>query len=449
MRRLKIAKAYDNIRASMWLIPSALVFASVILSTILLVVDATVARGLTRDLRWLFSGTADGARTILSVIAGSLITVIAVAFSITILAIQQAATHYSPRLLRNFTRDRGNQVVLGTYIATFTYALLVLRQIRDETESYRGFIPTISISVVLFLALVSVGLLIYFIHHTAESLQVSYLFSTIRRELDPELAARLPSAKGESGAEALELSALLKRCLVGEDGPASIIRSTEEGYLRVIDEDGLFSALPAGTRVIHVAPQVGHYVLRGDPVVEIWPEAPSLTLGEVEILQRSFALDRNRSIAQDPLFGIRQIVDVALKALSPGINDPTTAEQSLDHLGAALAYVVDHELPSPLRTTPNGALALFNRPTFADYVEESFSQLRQAAKTHVHVLLHCLGVIGRIAERVPNADRVGPLRVQVYQIRAALATSDFTEADRALVRDAAEQVLAALARRVT
>src|SRR5690606_6921401 len=143
--------------------------------------------GLGSRVPWLFGGTADAARGLLSTIAGSLITVATVAFSITIVAVQQAASQYSPRVLRTFTNDRGNQIVLGMFIATFTYALLVMRQVRTSGEGQGGFVPAMSITVAIVLSLGSLGLLIYFFHHSTELLRVEHILNAVRRETAREL----------------------------------------------------------------------------------------------------------------------------------------------------------------------------------------------------------------------------------------------------------------------
>lgn len=440
--RAKFANMWENALSSLWFVPALLVLGGVLLSSALLLVDATLAPDLEGRVPWLFQGTAGAARSLLSTVAGSLITVISVAFSITILALQQAATQYSPRVLRNFTSDRGNQVVLGTYLATFTYALLVMRQVREPTGDQAGFVPALSVTMSLVLALVSVGLLVYFIDHISGSLQVSSILASIRQELDAEVDHLFPSEFGRGSEEPPSVEALVQQTAKERRGRETVVRSEGAGYLRRIDEEQLAGV----TREVHlvwVHPQIGDYLHPGMVLVKTWSEEPLAEDRQKEV-REAFVLDRERSIFQDPLFGVRQMVDIAVKALSPGINDPTTAEQSLANLGDVVARLLVREIPSSLRRTDGGSLYLFNRPGFPVYVDASFSQIRRAARRNVQVTLYLLGRLGELARRVPTSERAAPFRQQVEEILAALDSSDFTPADRRALGDQAREVLAAL-----
>ncbi len=180
--RARLRDLLENIAASLWLVPTLLALLAAGLATLTLFLDERVP-----DLGglqpWLFGGTASAARSLLSSIAGSLITVIALAFSSTIVAIQQASSQFSPRVIRNFIRDKVNQLTFGTYVATFVYALLILRQVRDDQSGVGEFVPALSVTCALVLALTCVGLLIYFIHHTASSLQVATITAAVHHDL--------------------------------------------------------------------------------------------------------------------------------------------------------------------------------------------------------------------------------------------------------------------------
>ena len=194
--RARFARGWETIKESLWFVPALLVALAGGLVALTLSIDERDP--LLQGLRpWLFGGSASAARALLAAIAGSLITVVALAFSITIVAIQQAATQFSPRVIRNFMRDRGNQVVFGAYIATFVYALLVLRQVREDRDGASEFVPALSITAALLLALVCVALLIYFIHHAATSLQVATIADNIRRELRDGLERLYPQEIAE------------------------------------------------------------------------------------------------------------------------------------------------------------------------------------------------------------------------------------------------------------
>lgn len=441
----KLGNWWENAQASLWFVPGLMVLGAAILSAALLYVDDTLAPNLNATLPWLFGGTAGAARSLLSTVAGSLITVISIAFSITIVALQQASTQYSPRVLRNFTKDRGNQIVLGSYLGTFTYALLVMRRVREPAEGQAGFVPALSITMAILLALASVGLLVYFIDHISKSLQVSMILASIRQEVEEEIAHLFPSSFGQASTEPPSRESLIRQLSRERRGRETSVSTTKAGYLRRIDEGQLDEAT-GGDRLVLVYPQIGDYLMRDEPVARIWSEEPP-SQERQERISGAFVLDRERSIYQDPLFGVRQMVDIAVKALSPGINDPTTAEQSLSNLGDVVARLMDREFPSPLRRTEAGTGYLFNRPGFPDYVDASFSQIRRAADRNVHVTLYLLSLLKALGERAPDPERIAPLRRQVEEVLDALGSSGFTRGDRETVRIRAQETIEALQER--
>lgn len=437
----QIRNALGNIRSSLWFIPALMVVGAVVLSSALLYADAIL--GLEpRTIAFLFGGTASAARELLSVIAGSLITVVAVAFSITMVALAQVSNQFTPRILTKFMRDRGNQLVLGTYIGTFTYALLVMRQVRESSDGNAGFVPPLAVSMTILLALASLGALIYFLHHMVQSLQVASILRSLRHDLDSDLRALFPVRFGQASEDPPTMAALERECGSLCRGRHSVVRADQSGYLRIIDEDQL-TASSRRASFVRVVPYVGQFVMQGGALAEVW--ADELLSEEARADARgAFVLDYERSLSQDPLFGIRQMVDIGVKALSPGINDPTTAEQSLAHLGDIVAELLEREFPSPLRRAEDGTTYLFSSPSFSHYVEACFGQIRRAARDDVHATLYLLGVLHELAGRVPNRERGEPLRAQVDEVLAMLDSRDFSESDRQVVRDRAEAVLRAL-----
>jgi uncharacterized membrane protein len=381
---VRVRSHLENIRASLWFIPSMLVALAFIMALTLTEIDRAAASSeLAREREWLFSGTPSAARTMLSVIAGSLITVISLLFSITMLTLQQAATQFTPRVIRSFTQDRGNQIVLGVYVATFVYAILVLRQIRDSSAIGDQFVPVIAVTMAVILALVCLGLLVYFIHHSATVFQAATVIERVHQELLEAIDRLYPESIGVPD-EDVDLDTFRDR---RQYGPTTTVLASSAGYLRAVDDRGLIDALPRSGWVI-VYPQVGAYVLRGEPLVELGGGQDSAV--DDEQVRRAFVLDRQRTMTQDALFGIRQLVDIALKALSPSINDPTTAEHAIGCLANALAQLAQRALPSRERAVEydNGRACLVlwtNRPSFAEMVDEAVSQIRRAAGGQPHV----------------------------------------------------------------
>lgn len=219
--------------------------------------------------------------------------------------------------------------------------------------------------------------------------------------------------------------------------------------MRAIEEGQLFDALGGAVAVARVRPGIGAYVLTHGALVELWATGP-LDRGRVEEgVRAAFAVDREHTPRQDVLFGVRQLVDIALKALSPGINDPTTAEYCLSHLGDVVAHLAERPFPPAWRREPGrGTLLVFNRPSFADIVDAAFSQIRREADDDVHVTGYLLGVLAQIAPRVPPGDRAAAIRHQLDETLRAIEAQGFSPADAAALRSRAATVRDALAGRL-
>lgn len=427
-----------NAPTRLWFLPSILTAAAVGLAILLEWVDATVSVD-PHSRWWLFGGTADGARTVLQVVAGSLISVIAIAFSLTIIAFQQAATQYTPRVLRNFSRDRGNQIVLGTYIATFVFSLLVLREVRSETTKVDQFIPVWSMLADGVLVLASLGMLIYFIHHVTESIQASRLLDVVSSAARTQVDRLFPDvlARGASDPEPYEqLVAQLTR---DRGEPTCCVTFATEGYVQEIDEDQLLAAC-GGADLAILEVGVGDFVAEGTLAIRVWGERP-LPPRLAERARDAILIDRTRSIDQDVGFALQQLVDIALKALSPAINDPATAEQALDRIGAVLGRLAERRDPEPIRASATTRL-LFRRESFDDLAEVMLRQVRYAARTNLRVTMRLLHVLAEIAARAASVERRRGLGSQAHAVIEDLPASGFTGSDIAGVRGAVDAVLA-------
>lgn len=423
----RLTNWWENVRASLWYLPSLYALLAAGLSVAVPELDRRVADDIAGSREWLFSGSPSAARTLLSVIGGALVTVISLLFSLTIITVQQASSQFSPRIIRTFTRDRGNQTVLGIYIATFLYALLVLRQIRDETDSSAPFVPLISVTLAIALAVLCLGALVYFVHHVTTQLQASTVIERIHAELLDAIETLYPAALGEPLADAAEspagdLDLDLASFRARYPGPSLTVHATSSGFLRTIDEGAIADGL-AGQRWAIVYPRVGTYVVRGTPLVEL---AALDGAERADALRRAFVLDSQRSVAQDALFDVRQLVDIALKALSPSILDPTTAEHVIACLADALVELAGREFPPRTRLIgEEGArVALWvDRPAFDDYVHASFDQIRAVARDDLHVTTQLAGALEAVARAAPP-DRVAPLQAQLDGIAWQLERVD-------------------------
>lgn len=438
--RAVLSNLFDDLMSSLWFVPSLMVAAAIVLSFALVEVDRRLFPEFTGKVFFVFGGEPDAARDILSVISGSLITVAAVAFSVTLVVIQSAASQFSPRLLRNFTSDLGNQIVLGTYIATFVYALLVMRQIRVASDNQTAFVPELALTAGIIFALVSLALLVYFIHHTVQSIDVTSIINHVRTDTDDELQRMFPSELGDVPTAAPDFAETAIKSPERFGTHERSIVSSVSGYLRQIDESSLLAFTDQDIQLVRVTMFIGDYVPRGGTLALVRSQVP-LSDEKAAEAENSFIVSVSRTMHQDPLFGIRQIVDIALKALSTGINDPTTAEQCIAPLGDLMSQLAPKEFPSPLRVGRGGSYLLVNRPTFADFVEQSFSQIRRAARNDTSVTCFLLKTLEELLFRVKTDDQTDAVRNQVWEVLKGLEVSSISESDKSMIRASAEAIL--------
>lgn len=432
---------YEDVIASLWFIPVLCAGGAVLLSFIVPEIDRRIEQDLAPYRTWIFFGSADAARTMLSVIAGSLITVISLLFSITIVTLHQAAAQYTPRIIRTFMNDRTNQAVLGIYIATFLYSVLVMRRIRGEDAPGSESIPMLSVTFSILLAVVCLMLLVYFIHHIASEFQPATTIKRVHDEMLREIDTLYPERVGAPSPDADQDLDAFRESRSGST--SQIVAADSFGFLRMLDGDALPEALHDGEWAI-VLPRVGSYVIEGQPLLEIGCDGP---LEErAGGLRRAFLLDTERTMSQDAMFGVRQLSDIALKALSPSIHDPTTAEQVISVLGNGLARLSQRSFPARVRLVeeePDDSASAkrvelwTNRPSWEDYVDEAFSQIRRIAQGNVHVTLYLLDTLREVAAIAPS-EKCAALREQVHEILWLLDESNLSPRDRELIRVRAE-----------
>lgn len=398
MKYIELSKLWNSLHSSYWFLPSLMALGGIGLAFGALALDQadTVQ---TRALTWLYQGGPDGARALLSAVAGSMITVAATAFSITIVALQLAAANFGPRLLRNFMRDMGNQIVLGTFIATFLYCLLVLRRIYGE--DYDPFVPHIAVTIGIILSFASISVLIYFIHHASTIIQVSHVIADVVADLDDGIARLFPEKIGQGKAE--------KPRRVGEipqhfEAQACPVRSTGNGYVQAIDDESLLKIARNHDLLLQLKLRPGKFAANGNTVVLVYP-GDQVNQDLANKINDAFLLGRERTEQQDIEFPLNQLVEIALRALSPGINDPYTAIRCLDRLSAALACLAEREFPSRYRYDQDGELRVIAEPaTFERLVNIAFNQIRHYGKSDVVVMTHLLDAIAQIAQRTHRSQ---------------------------------------------
>jgi uncharacterized membrane protein len=397
--KTKFINFWDALRSSFWFLPALMTFGVIGLSFATVALDWVVQEQLLKKVPLVWIGGIEGARQLLSTIAGSMVTVAGVVFSITIVVLALASSQFGPRLLRNFTRDRGNQVVLGTFIATFTYCLLVLRSIHGGDGA--PFVPYISVSLGIALALVSVAVLIYFIHHVSVIIQAPTVITMVAAELQEGIDRLFPEKFGQGHSSPPKQHRPIPRNF---EQQAQQIIALHTGYLQSIDSDGLMRIATKNDLVMRLNYRPGKFVIAGNVLLLAWPKQRVVEqLGSQ--INDSFILGDDRTPIQDVEFCIDQLVEVAVRALSPGINDPFTAMTCIDRLGAALCLLSEREIPSPYRYDRNDKLRVIADPvTFAGLTDSAFNQIRQYGRSSAAVTIHLLEIIEMVLRHVRRAE---------------------------------------------
>jgi len=406
----KFKQLWSDLRSSFWFMPSMIVLLSVAIAVALIAADFL---GSHRWLaRWphLFGAGPEGARGMMSTIAGSMMTVVGVTFSMILVVLALASSQYTSRILRNFMRSRVTQVVLGVFAGIFTYCLIVLRSIRGGGGE-SAFVPSLAVFFGFVLALGGVGTMMFFIHHIATSIQASSIIASVAEETIAAIDRLFPEELGqgpgqEDDDQTLRPPAMRKWCAV----PAS-----QSGYIQSVNTAALLRLACDRNTIVLMAHGIGDFVVQSTLLASLALEDPP-DQETIAALQATFSISRHRTVEQDVSFGIRQIVDVALKALSPGINDTTTAVMCVDYLTTILARIAPRQIP-PLRRYEDGELRVIaNGLSFESLLAESFDQIRSSAKGNVAVMLRMLGAFNTLAGLSASPQRRRVLREQVQWI---------------------------------
>lgn len=403
----RLANLWYWLRSSFWFLPSLMVLAAGLLALALLHLDESLLTRADAAHWWAYRGGPEGARAILSTIASSMITVAGVVFSITVVVLSLASSQFGPRLIRNFMDDRASQVVLGTFVAAYVYCLLVLRSFGDQREAL--FTPYLSVHGGLLLALAGIGVLIFFIHRISSSIQANHVVAKVCRQLDQAIRRLYPEALGEGDPEAEEDD--VRQPDRDAWQTAQICQAAASGYFQRLDGDGLLEFARKHDALVWLEVRPGDFITRGVELARI--QAPCrIPEDEVRRLAGLFILGAERTTEQDLEYAVSQLVEIAVRALSPGVNDPFTAKTCIDWTGVALATLADRKMPSAVRRDADGRPRIAAKTfTFAGFADAALNQIRQHAASDVAVsirLLEMLAAIGPTVRR--SADRRELLR---------------------------------------
>ena len=437
---VRLVNLWDSLRSSFWFLPTLFTGAAVGLAVGLLALDRRAGLEELAESRWLYAGGPEGARSLLSAVAGSIVNVVALAFSITIVSLQLASAQLGPRLLRNFVRDRGNQVVLGTFVATFVYCLLVLRTVRGgEGIADSAFVPHLAVTGAVALALLSIGLLIYFIHHASTSIQADRVIAAVATDLEGAIDTLFPEPLGHAPPAADRAPAP-----AGGIEAGAAVAATTHGYISSIDGDTVLEAAGEADVLIRLAHRPGEFVIAGEPLAHVVP-GERLDDRLARRLVRAFVVGSERTLIQDTFFGFEQLVEIATRALASNHIDPTTALRCIDRLAAAVAGVSQRRLPSPCRRDTDGIVRVVApAPTIRDFVGAAFTAIRLQGSGNRTVALHLLETFERLAALRGRRDLHVALLDEAVAIRRAATRALDDGRDREAVDEAFERLLASM-----
>ncbi len=432
----------ESLRTQLWPLPTVAVVLAFALGVGLPRLDVEIAGALPLTLKeYLFGGGAGAARTVLDAIAGSLITVTSLTFSLTVVTLQLASGQFSPRLLRTFTRDRVVHLTLALFLATFIYALTVLRTVRTSTSDQPQFVPQVSVTVAFALALASVLGLVLFLAHLAQQIRVETMLRNVHDEASETLRRVLPE---------LDPTADGGAALPVPPRSAVPLPARSSGFLTRMSEQALVAAALEADAVVLLDRVPGDSLIAGTPVGSAWPRDagafdPDTWSRLAERVANAIDTGFERTATQDVSYGLRQLIDVAIRALSPGINDPTTAVHALSHSSALLCELADRDLaPRLLRDEQGGVRAVLRGPDFADLLELAMTQPRRYGAADPFVLARLSSLLGELAWRVQLPEHRREIADQLARLAATTAAQNFDPTERDRLDGLAEQVKHAL-----
>jgi uncharacterized membrane protein len=395
-----------RLRSSLWPLPLLAVTVAVVLGVLLPRLDEAVESGDPgHPLSFAFGGGPAAARDLLAAIAGSLITVTGVTFSLTVVALQLGSSQYSPRLLQTFVSDRVVQLTLAQLVGTFVYALTVLRTVRtaEATEGEDAFVPRLSISLAYLATLGSVAALVLFLGHLARSLRVETMLRDVHDEARATWSRALSPADEEPG--------VVPR---GPTGTAVVLPAHGSGFLVAVDEDLLVAAARHADVTFQLVPRLGDSVVEGTPVAHVWQRGgtPPAVPAELErAVARGVRVAHERQTDRDVAYSLRKVVDIVVRALSPGINDPTTAVHALSHVSAMLGELVSRPVAVRRRHDEDGELRLvapqWEHPAL---LELGIEEPLQCASGQPAVLRRIAALLREVAWRAPRGRLTTHLR---------------------------------------
>lgn len=424
----RISRAWYRVSSTFWFVPAVIVTGAIVLAFVMIEADARyVTAGALEAWPRMFGAGPSASRSLLTAVAGSMITVAGTVFSITLVALSLASSQYSSRVLRNFMSDRTNQSVLGVFVGIFAYCLVVLRSIYGEGED--AFVPAVAVFLGLLLGFGGIGVLVFFIHHIAQSIQASQILDAVRTQTCSAIDRLFPRRLGGNPCAATR-------------SPTSswheARRAGKVGYLQFVDYVRLRDIAEAHDIRIKVHVRTGDFILESDCLLSASPVAPE---GFGDDVAQCWTIGPQRTLEQDIGFGIRQLVDVALKALSPGVNDTTTAVMCMDAITAVLVHAAPRELRFDGCDSDGVERIEVQHPQFAELLDEAFDQVRYSARDNAAVLRRLHWALATLESGTNAAEHRSALQTHVLRLAAGIDRDLQDPDERQRLRDALATLL--------
>lgn len=422
----KLRQFWGNLRSSFWFMPLLIVTSSIAFAVVLIEAESAVFSQWLSHWPLLFGVEAEGARQMLSTLAGSMMTVMGIIFSMTLLALVLASGQYTSRVLSNFMRSRVTQATLGAFASIFAYCLIVLRTIRSS-GGVEEFVPSLAVFFAFVLSLGGVGVLIYFIHHIALSIQASSIIASITLETNASIDRLLPKKLAQGPDE--------------DEGRKQVLEPPDErtwypvpaavsGYIQSVNIDVLLRLAEASRTIVRMEHGIGAFVVQNTALVSLALTYPP-DQKTIDALNRAYSIGPHRTVDQDPAFGIRQIVDMAIKALSPGVNDTSTAVMCVDYLTSIMARLAGRQFPPSYRYEGETLRVIASVASFEELLAESFDQIRGSAEVNVAILSRMLGTLNTIGSLTIRPSHFRALDEQLQCIAELVDRKIETSHDRA------------------
>jgi uncharacterized membrane protein len=424
----------EALRTNLWLVPTVEIVLAVALFAGTYALDRAAYDGTLHFPSWVISGTADAARQILTTIAAAVITVVTLVFSITIVTLTLASTQFGPRMLRNFIRDRITQLTLGSFVATFVYAILALVSIAPG--SHGEFVPHLSITMTMALVLIDVGVLVVFIDHIAKSIQLPQVIASIAGDLADAIESEVALPNSDVPKTGPSLSEMLVRL----DEDSGVVCAPSSGYLQYVSMSTLIEIASRSHAVIRLLRRPGHFVVEGEPLANVWPAAAAP--GVARALGGAHATGPHRTLTQDLSFAVDQLVEIAIRALSAAVNDTFTALACIDWLGDGLGKIASRWHPATVHRDAAGRVRVIAVTVgFERLLERAHDKIRQASRGMPAVMIRQLDGLAKVMASTTSPEQRELVLAQADMIMRSCEESVPEKSDRADVRRRYEAVL--------